>query len=256
MPIPFWCISLDTRRERWDAFTRQPGAGAVRRFPAVDGRSVDLRAPGLVSLPTRATIRRGTRRSPYEIATPGAIGCALSHAAVWYAAWTAGVPFVGVLEDDTVLGDTALADAAAWVEAHAGERWDVVNLWDNPANRTAKGRVLEWHGTNMYVLRTAALPRILPHVFPITVHLDHALGLASSMDTLYVRAGPSLGRPVITGCDTDFWNGWLVNLPHDHDWLNAGAPVLVPIVYVSFLLVGWAESLVRTGVTRLFQVGY
>ncbi|MGH8508262.1 MAG: glycosyltransferase family 25 protein [Gammaproteobacteria bacterium] len=82
------CINLDRRRERWQHMQRkfvQHGIHAVRRFPALDGSSLQLPANW--------------------VHTPGAYGCLLSHLQVIREARRAGVSSVLIFEDDVVFDD-------------------------------------------------------------------------------------------------------------------------------------------------------
>ncbi len=85
-------INLDRSTDRLARFTRNNGfLTRVERFSALDGRTLDreqLKARGLLD--------------PELDCTDGALGCTLSHLAVWEQACSAGVATT-VCEDDAVL---------------------------------------------------------------------------------------------------------------------------------------------------------
>jgi glycosyl transferase, family 25 len=100
IPGPVYVISLDRTPERWRAFLADNPDLEVARFPAVDGRSVDV-----------AKLRAGGLAAAGLDYTPGAYGCALSHAALWRLCVDTGAPLT-VCEDDAVLKPDFAARAA------------------------------------------------------------------------------------------------------------------------------------------------
>jgi len=88
---PIHVISLDRTPDRWRAFQADNPGIAVARFAAVDGRSVDR----------HALIEAGLAHADLAY-TPGAFGCALSHAALWRRCVETGTPLT-ICEDDAIL---------------------------------------------------------------------------------------------------------------------------------------------------------
>ncbi len=105
-PGPIHVVSLARTPDRWRAFQADNPGLEVERFAAVDGRALDLAelaAAGLVL--------------PGLDYTPGAFGCALSHAALWRLCVESGAPLT-VCEDDAVLRPD-FAERAAETAAQA-----------------------------------------------------------------------------------------------------------------------------------------
>ena len=97
---PIHVISLDRTPERWRSFqTDNPGL-AAQRFPAVDGRALD----------PAELVGAGLAQADLGY-TRGALGCALSHAALWRQCVESGAPLT-VCEDDAVLRPDFAAIAA------------------------------------------------------------------------------------------------------------------------------------------------
>ena len=112
-----WVINLDRNPDRREEFARRnAGITTVTRFAAIDGQTLD-----------RADlIARGVIDPALTTYTPGAFGCALSHAALWQHCIALGQP-ITVCEDDAVLHGqfAALSDAAV---GQLGGDFDLV-MW-------------------------------------------------------------------------------------------------------------------------------
>ncbi len=112
-------INLDRSADRLAAFSRRNGhLQAVRRFAAIDGRGLDplrLIADGVIE-PAIAALY-----------TKGALGCALSHRALWDAAISGGQPLM-LCEDDAIFNRRFEATATALVDRSLPGDWDIV-LW-------------------------------------------------------------------------------------------------------------------------------
>ncbi|WP_170228278.1 glycosyltransferase family 25 protein [Denitratisoma oestradiolicum] len=85
------------RRQLMEAQLALPGLPACRIVPAVDGRALDA-----VTL-ARIYDAEAARRWEREL-TPGEIGCALSHLAVYERVVAENLPWALVLEDDALIG--------------------------------------------------------------------------------------------------------------------------------------------------------
>ena len=111
-------ISLDRTPERFDAFTTvNRHLSDVNRFPAVDGRQLDM--AGLVA-------RRVVASDVLTTYSPSALGCALSHLGLWTVANETGRTLT-VAEDDAILhGDFDRLAESAMRELPVD--WDIV-LW-------------------------------------------------------------------------------------------------------------------------------
>jgi GR25 family glycosyltransferase involved in LPS biosynthesis len=111
-------INLDRSSDRLAAFTAANGHLAnVRRFAAVEGREQDIHA-----LVANKTFEPGVAESY----TPGALGAALSHTALWDLAINSGDTLT-ISEDDTIF-HRQFAALAARVLAQLPADWHFV-LW-------------------------------------------------------------------------------------------------------------------------------
>jgi len=112
-------INLDRSGDRLEEFRRLNGAVPVNfiRSPAVDGSQIDR---------TRLVDEKRLDPvvSPYY--TPGALGCALSHLALWQRAIETQET-VTICEDDVIF-NRRFADDAGTALAALGSEWDLV-MW-------------------------------------------------------------------------------------------------------------------------------
>ena len=113
-------INLDRSRDRLASFlATNAHLTKVSRFPAIDGRSLDLSA-----LIRAGVMAEGLLHKDYY--TLGAVGAAMSHISLWEEATKTGTPLT-IAEDDAIFHSR--------FEAHAGEvigclppDWDLI-LW-------------------------------------------------------------------------------------------------------------------------------
>jgi GR25 family glycosyltransferase involved in LPS biosynthesis len=109
-PGPVHVINLDRTPERWSRFQADNPGIAVERFAAVDGRAA----------PPAALVEAGLAQAGLDY-TPGAFGCALSHAALWRLCVESGDTLT-VCEDDAILRpDFPTAAAATAVQIEGAE---------------------------------------------------------------------------------------------------------------------------------------
>lgn len=91
-PMQTWVINLDRSTARLDSFARiNAGIMPIARFPAIDGQTL-----------TREALVAERIIDPALAYSPGALGCALSHANLWRHARALGQP-ITVFEDDAIL---------------------------------------------------------------------------------------------------------------------------------------------------------
>jgi glycosyl transferase, family 25 len=125
-PTPIHVVSLDRTADRWRAFQADNPGIAAERFAAVDGRTLDR----------QALIAAGLIAAELDY-TPGAFGCALSHAALWRRCVETGAPLT-VCEDDAMLRPDFLT-ATAEASAQAGDAG--LTLWGWNFDSVLAGRL-------------------------------------------------------------------------------------------------------------------
>jgi GR25 family glycosyltransferase involved in LPS biosynthesis len=111
-------VNLDRSTDRLAAFTaRNSHLKTLSRFRAVDGATIDLATLARIKLIDPAIL-------PHY--TPGAIGCALSHLALWDQAITDGEPLT-ICEDDAIFHH-AFESSAQEILDRLPPGWDLV-MW-------------------------------------------------------------------------------------------------------------------------------
>ena len=112
--IPAMCISLKRREDRWTKFRGQPAARELpnlQRHEATDGKTLDIATDKRILLSTKRNILKKKRRSHEELDSPGGVGCALSHIAIWQLMVQRQIPTLLVIEDDAALPNDFVAQA-------------------------------------------------------------------------------------------------------------------------------------------------
>jgi GR25 family glycosyltransferase involved in LPS biosynthesis len=183
LELPVIAINLARRTDRWQALSQRMSAiGFTRliRASAVEGAHLpDSQVAALLRRPVDAT--KGAPRSHFTL-TPPAIGCFLSHLAVWRWVLDAGLPRVLVLEDDAVPAEhfsaARLRDIVAALAPEAGLVFlgcmIMGGLADSPRG-SALARLYYFNGTFAYLITPAACRSLLPKLVPLYAHIDHQI---------------------------------------------------------------------------------
>ncbi len=110
-----YCINLKQRVDRWRRFESQPAIADIRhhfRFERVDavvGKEIDIQNDKRISIRTKRNILHQKRRDHEDLDSVGAIGCYLSHAALWKKFLESNEEYCIILEDDALLPDDFVA---------------------------------------------------------------------------------------------------------------------------------------------------
>jgi len=238
------------------AFQTNARAGGIGdkvvRWSAVDAKKLDLEnlGPEKISLAVLHNIRLRTRRSPYEIDHAGAIGCSLSHIAVWQRIVDSAVPMAVVFEDDCSI-PVGFAKALATVVADlpASGDWDVVNFhktdYDNSGRGCTplKGADEPWWkcdsltGSHGYLISRRGAQRLLRRALPIEIHIDAYIAYMSRVGIIRFLWHPALNCQQ-SGSSSDIMHGnhSVLNLPTEYT--KKGLTVLPENQMVAFIGLG------------------
>ena len=183
LDLPIAVINLPHRADRWAALSARMtavGLDNLVRVPAVYG--ADLPADDISRLLRQpaSSIESGPR-SHLTLTRP-AIGCFLSHLAVWRWVIDNNYSRVLVLEDDAV--PTANFSAAnfraclATIPLEAGLVFTGRIIMNGLADRAAGSllaRLYYFNGTFAYLITPAACRRLIDHLDPPHWHIDHQI---------------------------------------------------------------------------------
>lgn len=181
--LPIAVINLAHRTDRWQALeSRMTAVGLDRliKVPAVEGASLALdEISGLLAQP--AAKIEAAPRDHFSLTRP-AIGCYLSHLAIWQWVIEADVPRVLVFEDDATPAPGFDAEQFRTVyRAIPGDKGLVFLgriIMDGLAERhdgQALARLYFFNGTFAYVITPAAARALMPHLLPLDGHIDHQI---------------------------------------------------------------------------------
>ena len=190
-------ITLARRPDRWQSAERHLAERGIRdviKATAVDGKAVphELLA-GLLADPD--AVDRPLSR--YLQMTRPAVGCFLSHLAIWKRFLASGEPQVLILEDDALPAKGYSPEQGRAVLARMPANADMLLLGctimdglAEPSGDPAFKRVYYYNGTFGYLLTRRGCEALLPSLLPIQTHIDNqiSLELVNRRDALHVYA--------------------------------------------------------------------
>ena len=181
--LPIAVINLAHRTDRWQAISSRMAAVGLNKLikvPAVEGARLSLdQINALLQTPVRSIDQ--APRSHLAL-TPPAIGCWLSHLAIWQWTITNDFPRVLVFEDDAV--PAADFDADRFRVAMSSLRGvDLVfvgriimnGLADRPTDDATLARLYYFNGTFAYIITPAACRTLIRAMIRPDRHIDHQI---------------------------------------------------------------------------------
>lgn len=183
LDLPVVVINLPHRTDRWQTLSRrmsEVGLTKLIKAPAVEGaRLSDDRIAALLRSPADGIDE--APRSHLTLTRP-AIGCFLSHLAVWQWVLGTNLPRVLVLEDDAApaadFSAVRLRSVLASIPEAAGlvflGRLIMGGLADRPKG-SELARLYYFNGTFAYLITPRACRILLRHLLPLRSHIDHQI---------------------------------------------------------------------------------
>lgn len=246
--LPALVINLPHRTDRWEAISSRLGAVGLTklcRTPAVLGAALsDAQLTALMG-PAGPRVRE-TPRDHFAL-TPPAVGCFLSHVAIWRWIADRDLPRVLVLEDDAHPGPHFDAGHFARIVAALSPDKGLIfpgclimgGLADAPAPGADLARLYYFNGTFSYLITPAACRFLLSRIMPPDRHVDHQISsiLFAARETFpaYYAAPPLLEPdwslrsdcyvPLSHETDADRELGQLIDA-HRHTLQSEGRPLL------------------------------
>lgn len=184
LQLPVVVINLPHRTDRWDTLAGRMAAVGLTRLikaPAVAGAKLpDDQIEALLHDPAEGGIDAAPR-SHFALTRP-AIGCSLSHLAIWRWIIASGLPRVLVFEDDAapVAGHDPdhFRTVVSSLPADAGLVFPGRLIMDGLADRpdgTPLARLYYFNGTFAYLITPDACRTLLGHLLPLRCHIDHQI---------------------------------------------------------------------------------
>jgi glycosyl transferase, family 25 len=230
--LPIVAINLAHRTDKWQTLCQRlsaVGLSKIVRAAAVEGARVPAaQVAALLRSPADATC--GGPASHLTL-TPPAIGCFLSHLAIWRWMLTTSLPRLLVLEDDAQPAASFGVERLRKMLA-APERGLVLlgcrimtGLADRPATDGEGGaelaRVYYFNGTHAYLIARKSCQALLRRLLPLHAHLDHQI---SSVLMQHRCAFPAwYAAPPLFDCDWSFGSDLYISAHHLSDESAADA---------------------------------
>jgi glycosyl transferase, family 25 len=181
--LPVIVINLPRRVDRWETLCRRMnGAGLTRliKAPAIDGMDLpEAQIAALMGLDGKNIDE--APRSHLSLTRP-AVGCFLSHLAIWRRLIDENLPRALILEDDAaptaICSGEKLQSALAFMPDDAGLVFPGLIIMGGLADRsTVPGlaRIYYFNGTFAYFVTPAMCRRLLQHLLPLWSHIDHQI---------------------------------------------------------------------------------
>lgn len=181
--LPIAVINLAHRTDRWDAVSNRMaaiGLNKLMKAQAIEGASLCLEAISpLLGQP--ADVIEAAPRSHFTLTRP-AVGCFLSHLALWRWMIDNGLPRLLILEDDAIPTPSfephrfrAIVNS---IPQHSGLVLlgrVIMNGMAEAPGASGLARIYFFNGTFAYLITAAACRTLIPHLLPLDGHIDHQI---------------------------------------------------------------------------------
>ena len=232
--IPAFCVTLERRKDRWKRFQDQPGIRPleVKRFIGVDGKTLDIKKDKRIATLTKRSILRNIRRSHEELDSPGGVGCALSHIAIWQWMVDNQQPICLVFEDDAVVPDDFVTQANHCIQQSLvlkdPKQWDLWYMGGSSEGMTRIPQEPAESGlvragafilTHCYVITLQTATKFLEDVYPIHCHIDFWMSIYCHLYDLRIVYHPRCTLEQAENSKTDIQNEKgcaICNVPEDY----------------------------------------
>lgn len=183
LALPIVVINLPHRTDRWEALSSRMsavGLDKLVRAPAVVGAKLsDAQIASLLKVPGYDA--NNPPRSHLALTRP-AIGCFLSHLAIWRWIIANNVPRVLVFEDDAKpaphFDAVRFRDVVTTLPAEYGMVFAGRIIMSGMADRAQEShlaRLYYFNGTFAYMITPAACRTLIAHLMPPDRHIDHQI---------------------------------------------------------------------------------
>lgn len=181
--LPVAVINLAHRTDKWQAVSSRMAAIGLNKLikvPAIEGAKLSLPAMAPM-LGQPIEVIEAAPRSHFTLTRP-AVGCYLSHLAVWRWMIDNKLPRVLVFEDDA--NPVANFDPARFRAVFAAMPQDpgmvlfgriIMNGMADKAQGAELARIYFFNGTFAYLITPSASRFLIPPLLPLNGHVDHQI---------------------------------------------------------------------------------
>lgn len=182
--IPLYYIRFGQSLDFEDYWHSQ-GFADIHHFEAIDGRVMDptqIYKDGTISTGAYIDIVRG--REVHYGMTKGAVGCALSHYALWQLCVDQNLPYIIIAEDDAVLIDTITPEDLTKINQILAKP---NSIFLSPHNRIDLEDMTKFHGAHFYIASQGACQRLLTNNIPIGLQVDWYMGYIAARGDITIE---------------------------------------------------------------------
>lgn len=228
--IPIYYISFQ-RIKQLEQDLSSVGFKNVNMFAAINGTSLDattLRKDNQISARAYNDLMTG-RQQHSGIPSLGAIGCSLSHYALWKKCVDDNLDYITIMEDDIAVEGRLKADDIDNIRAVLSKD---KGLFISPLQQPVKEPLYEFLGAHFYIASNTACKELIKHMFPIDIQVDFYLGHMKTLGYINLEGYPIYKQRIrITRVQDLCLKCYIMN----NNYLN---------IFVLFLLVYFVASVV------------
>ncbi len=181
--LPVAVINLAHRTDKWQAVSSRMAAVGLNnliKVPAIEGAGLSLKAISPL-LGQAIELIEQAPRSHFTLTRP-AVGCFLSHLAIWRWMIEIGMPRMLIFEDDAT--PAANFDPVRFCASLESLPQDagmvflgriIMNGMANKPQGSELARLYFFNGTFAYMITPAACRTLIPLLLPLDGHIDHEI---------------------------------------------------------------------------------
>ncbi len=187
-------VTLERRPDRWghaQANLARHGITGAIRATAIDGQK--LTSTQFARLLTDPTAVERPLDEYLQLTRP-AVGCFLSHLAVWKRFLAANEPYIFIMEDDAYPADGFGTERTRAVIEQMPDNTDMLLLGGTmmdglaePTDNPTFSRMYYYNGTYAYLLTRRGCLSLLPRLLPLKTHIDNQISLELVSDRNALR---------------------------------------------------------------------
>lgn len=207
--IPLFYISFK-RKPNIEKHYAKYGFKNVNHFPAVDGRKMDietLKKNNIISIRSYNDLKSG-RREHSGLSSLGAVGCTMSHCALWKMCVDKGWPYIIITEEDNKMNRQLTKDDIKSIQKILSKPSSIYLS----TNITTQNHQIHFLGLHFYIPSFNACKTMEKHCYPIDVQTDWYMAHLATLGKIHTEGFTVASQHNVKG--TSIQDGCFVcNLP-------------------------------------------
>lgn len=187
--IPTYYISM---KDNYPTKNRLEDQGFVNInwFPGVNGRKMDtkkLLTEGKISKRVYYDLQEG-RIGHSNMSSMGAIGCSLSHVALWELCIKENLPYIVIAEEDLVfIRKFTAEDQEFFINMMKTPNTILLSPSHEMEPTSRPDHHLSFYGTHFYIASNGACRQLLKHAFPLEVQVDWFISHCATIEAVNLQ---------------------------------------------------------------------